>query len=70
MTTRILAWDWKEQPDFDELRKILTELSHGQIHVAEPDTRSDQFALVFSTEEITQADADEAYRRRWDGEDS
>lgn len=43
---RVLSWDWREQPDFAALDRIVRELSSGKVRMAMADTRSDQFALV------------------------
>jgi hypothetical protein len=59
---RILTWDWREQPSFVDLRAIIHALSGGRVDVAEADTGSDQYALVFSTDRLTQAEATGAYR--------
>jgi hypothetical protein len=59
---RILTWDWREQPSFAELRLIVNALTDGQLDVVEADTGSDQYALVFSTDGLTQAEATGAYR--------
>jgi hypothetical protein len=60
---RLLTWDWREQIDFERLAKVLTELTDGNVHLREAVTHDDQFAIVLSTEPITQAEADERYRR-------
>lgn len=47
-----LSWDWKDQPDTDELKKKLKELG---VHVYEdPEYEgSDQIAFIFSNVELT-----------------
>jgi hypothetical protein len=66
INARIVTWDWKEQVDFDELRRVIAELSGGQVHMAEVDTDSDQFAWVLADGPITSEQANEIYRRRWE----
>lgn len=65
MTTRLLSWDWREQPDINDLKKIITELSGGSLHVEEIDTDSDEYAIAFSTEPLSKESAKEAYLSRW-----
>lgn len=68
---RILDWDWKEQPDFDEIGRILAELTDHKIWLRTPETGSDQLALVLANEPLDDAVAYEAYQahqRRWDDE--
>jgi hypothetical protein len=66
-TIRIVTWDWREQPDLAELRDILTP--HG-IHLVQAATGDDQYAVAISTAPISQDQADEAYRTRFEGEAS
>ncbi len=57
---RVLTWDWREPIAVEELRLILAELG---VYLREITTDSDQYAVALSGTSITQAEADEAYRR-------
>lgn len=57
---RVHTWGWKEQPDLDALRLNLAELG---VYLREITTGSDQYAIALSGTPITQAEADDAYRR-------
>ncbi len=57
---RVHTWDWKEQPDLEALRLNLAELG---VYLREADTGGDQYAIAISGTPITQAEADNAYRR-------
>jgi hypothetical protein len=54
----VVTWDWSEQPDLDKIGEIVTRLSAtGQVHFIHPGTGSDQYALVISNTELTEAEA-------------
>jgi hypothetical protein len=57
----VLSWDYREQPDFDELARIVRELSGGKVHVVEADTQCDDYALVFADHPLTKRDATVAW---------
>jgi hypothetical protein len=57
---RVLAWDHRQQPDLEELRLALAE--HG-VYLREATTGDDQYAVAISGTPITQAEADDSYRR-------
>lgn len=59
---RVLSWDWKEQPEIEDVERILQELG-ANVHVQHVDTDSDQFAWAFSTEPITVDEATHAYHQ-------
>ena len=52
---RTLTWDWREQPDLDELCAIIAVLSGGRIEVHEVETGTDEYALVFADGPVTEA---------------
>ena len=61
MSERVLIWDWKNhQLPVGELAKVLLELSDGKIHLAEPDTGGDFYALVVSDHELSDEQAEQA----------
>ncbi len=68
-THRLLTWDWREQPDLKELGRALAEVSGGRIHLAEVETGDDQFAIVIADAPVSEAEATEIYRTRWEDED-
>lgn len=66
---RVMTWDWREQPDIDDLGGIIDVLSGGALHVMEPDTDSDEHALVISTVPLDADQAKDVFRRWWVSED-
>jgi len=58
-TAALLTWDWRGQPDIDELRDVLAELG---VYLADVATGTDQYAIVVSDTPIT----DLEQRRYWD----
>ena len=64
-TPRVVSWDWREQPDIDELAAAVRELSDGLVHVTQVETCSDEYAIVLAGRPL---DAEEAYRL-WSRED-
>lgn len=46
VNTRVMRWDWKEQPDMEQLARIVGELSGGRLHMHVPNTDCDEYALV------------------------
>jgi hypothetical protein len=69
MAERVLSWDHRGQPDFEELADIVADLSGGLVHVREADTMSDQYALVFADLPLTDDDANRAYHTEFFGGD-
>jgi hypothetical protein len=49
LQTRVLEWDWRAQPDLDELADAIRDLSGGRLHLAQVDTGGDSYAVVLST---------------------
>jgi hypothetical protein len=41
---RVLTWDWREQPDIEELTRHLHDVGPGQAHIAAAATGSDEYA--------------------------
>ena len=66
MTTRVIIWDWREQPDMDEIANAVQELSNGRVQIYDVDTRSDQFAIVISDTPLHSDDVAAAYRKRFE----
>lgn len=62
MTSRILTWDYREQPDLDALGEAIRTLSRGAVDLrAVPDTGSDSYAVVVADHPLTDAEAQEAW---------
>jgi hypothetical protein len=59
----VLSWDWREQPNLDELARAVREVSGGTVHVAQVDTSSDQYAIVVSTVALDGPAVVDAYDR-------
>jgi hypothetical protein len=66
MSWVIVEWDWREQPDFDLIAKAMEDVYYEPTYrgparpptlVLVPDTGSDQYVLVVSTEPITAKEA-------------
>lgn len=62
---RVITWDWREQPDLDELATAIRELSDDRIHLTVVDTDSDQYAVVVSRGRLTAEGAAAAYTGSW-----
>ncbi len=62
--TEVLTWDWREQPNLAELAEMVTRLSGGRLHIVEPDTGGDEYAIVLSTRALTVEQATEVYHGR------
>ncbi len=63
MTYRILSWDWREQPDLDELAKALREVSGGSVHLHQVETGSDQYAIILSDRALRPNEVDTYWER-------
>ncbi len=62
MVTRVLSWDWAEQPDMAALADIIRDPSGGTVYLREvEDTGSDQYAVVVSTEPVDEEQARRVY---------
>jgi hypothetical protein len=64
MTTgqpEILSWDWREQPNLDQLAAALGRVSGGTVHLAQVDTGSDEYAIVLSPMPLSDAEVRAAW---------
>lgn len=43
---RVFRWDHQQQPPMDEIAEAVVELSGDRVHMAMPDTNSDEYELV------------------------
>jgi hypothetical protein len=63
MIARVLSWDWREQPDLDQLGRIIADLSGGRLHLRRVDTGSDEYAVVVADSPLSEWDAARVYER-------
>jgi len=63
-----LTWDWREQPDLDQLAAAITDLSGGTVHLHQVQTETDQYAVVLSTADLSAEQAYDIYWKDWTGE--
>lgn len=56
---KVITWDWKEQPDWDEVNFALCEQIDAFVHPV--DSQSDQYVIVIGPREMTAQDAQERY---------
>ncbi len=61
MTAHAMSWDYRQQPDLDELARIILGLSGGRVHLHQIDTGSDEYGIVLADQEMTAA----AARSEW-----
>jgi hypothetical protein len=67
VTAEFMSWDWRGQPNLDELDRIVANMSvslrQGEIlRIRAADTGGDEYGVVITDEDLTQAQVDE----RWD----
>ena len=64
MKTRIVMWDWKEEAAVEDINLAMGEVFDGKNcpYIGEPDTGSDQCAVVVSSIEIPVEDI----QKMWD----
>lgn len=58
----VCAWDWKDQPDWDELSSMAARLTDGRLYLREVSTGETAFAVVLSTTPLSEEEATEEYR--------
>lgn len=60
----LLAWDFKEQPDWKQINKAIQRLQKAgkQIKIVKVNTGNDSEAIVISDPTLTQAQADSIYQ--------
>lgn len=67
---RIISWDWRGQPDIEELNEAVSAVFDG-IHcpqVTSVDTGGDEYAVLVSPAPMTSAEAQAAYEEHWEEE--
>lgn len=65
MTSTVLSWDWRAQPDLQQLARDLLRVSGGTVHLAEVDTGGDEYAIVLSSSPLSNAEAQAVYEAGW-----
>lgn len=71
MTVHVLTWDWRGQPNIDELDRMVYDLSATGLPVRitnVENTGCDQLAIVIADRELTQKEAEEALSAYWQEE--
>lgn len=62
MATECMMWDWKEQPDIDELYRIVSNMTavrpRDMIRVISVRTGTDEYGIVITDDGLDQAQAD------------
>lgn len=59
----VMSWDYREQPDLDDLARTVRDMTGGALNIREANTRSDQYAIVLSTAPLDETAADAVYDR-------
>lgn len=59
----VLTWDWRGQPDLNQLGRVIHDLSGGVLHLRPVDTGSDEYAIVIANTDVDGATARAAYDR-------
>ncbi len=57
----VMSWDWREQPDLDQLDQAVRYASGGLARVHTVDTGSDEYAIVVADHRVTAAEAQAAW---------
>lgn len=58
---RVLVWDYRQQPDLDELAEAIADVSRGTVHLTQVDTGSDEHAIVLAARPLDAVEAYELY---------
>ncbi len=73
MAAECMSWDWRGQPDLDELDRIVANMScscschchGGMLRVFKVDTGMDEYGIVITDEELTREQIDERWQTWW-----
>ena len=65
MSHRVLSWDYREQPDLDDLAAAIRELTGSSVHLTQVATESDQYAIVLADRPLGVEDAFDLYAKGW-----
>jgi hypothetical protein len=63
----VMVWDWRQQPDLEELAAAVLKTSGGRVHLVQVDTGGDEYALAIADHPITGGEAIAAYEDRTHG---
>ncbi len=63
----ILSWDHAQQPPMDRLAELVADMSGGRVHLAQPDTGSDDYAVIVGTTPLDPGHADSVYQHWYHG---
>jgi len=63
ITSGLLTWDHRDQPDLDELAGLLRDLTGGKVRLGIAVTGDDQYAILLSVEGADLFSASVAYDR-------
>jgi len=55
---RVMSWDWKQQPDMEQLARIVCEISGGTVFIREIETGGDFCMIVVADHEVTDEEAE------------
>jgi hypothetical protein len=61
VSARMFTWDYRAQPEMDDIAAAVAELSGGRVFMREVNTRSDEYAWVVSDTELTDEQAERLY---------
>jgi hypothetical protein len=59
----ILSWDYRQQPDLNQLAGFVHDLSGGTLHIEQANTGSDEYAIVVTTTALPAPVVDRLYQR-------
>lgn len=65
MKIEMVSWDWKEQPSFVELARVIQSVSRGRVWMYDVETGSDEYAVVFADRELTPEQVTETWQGRF-----
>lgn len=57
----VMHWDWREQPDLEELDRAVRRASGGLARVHQIETDSDQYAIVVADHRVSDAEVAAAW---------
>lgn len=59
----VLSWDYREQPDWERLGRLVAEMSGGTVHLTPVEDTGDQdYAVIVAARPFEQPAASEIYR--------
>lgn len=58
---RIFSWDYRQQPNWEDIAEAVWDLSGGEVRITVIDTASDEYAIVVSEADMTSKEAHEVW---------